>query len=671
MKQQPDLTTELIKRAQLAGVWGQENIRSAVEFIPQIPDEKARQEKATWLLTNLDRMAVARGAEAHPFLPYPDADAFGNLQNGAVLLGFVDTLGNEPACPVGIPLDSLTVHMLVAGPTGKGKSTFVVNLLAQLAAAGIPMWIFDTVGEYADLLPALADGVTVVRFADFRRNPFQGPSNITQEEWLRHMANYMREAFFFRDGVINLFRDVCKRVLESGREPNARTFAAEILKVPHGPFRLLDYYASLERFAASLELPPYCCATGFDLVGLSRRAVVFDLRHISADHRLSFITDLLTWQDAWREYDRDPKLEMVVVLDELSHFYSKEAAARSDLGEPFVLQMLKGSRKKGIATILADQTYAQFHEVIRSNCQTKIAFETVDGVSRLEIARDFGLNPEQQLFLREMSFGQENRRVLVQLATFPQPFLMTVPHIEKPAKRTAYTPPDFRWTPLPETAPEEARKRPERDEITHEMERYLATIACNPFYMLTQYDRMIEDEDKGRKKKRTHNKPRGTFLRKRLTDLGLLIKHEIPTGILGGQRKIPLPTQAGYEYLSKRGIGFTIPEGNGSVQHKCWQHWISRKLQKDGWKTEIEMILRSKQVDVGAVKPGLLDERTAFEVVWDDNLDKELSNLEKDLEDGWPHITFCVLDDETRQKLNALLPDGVENVEIKLLKEFL
>ena len=47
----------------------------------------------------------------------------------------------------------------------------------------------------------------------------------------------------------------------------------------------------------------------------------------------------------------------------------------------------------------------------------------------------------------------------------------------------------------------------------------------------------------------------------------------------------------------------------------------------------------------------------AFEVVME-RLDKEFSNLEKDLAEGWDRIVFCVDSQETATKLARTIPQS-------------
>jgi len=654
-----DIQEELLKLAQLAGLSQDEGIRAAIESLPLLPSperQRTETEKLMKYLSPLAAMRVWNGdAEEHPFLPQPEGE---ELPEFDVLLGLIDDL------KVGVKLEDFLTHVQVSGPTKKGKTFFILSQLRQLIEHGVPTHIFDTQGDYADLLPSMCPRAKVIRYQDMRRNPFEEPPNLTQDEWLQHVTNYLRECFYYRDGVVNLFRSLCTQLREQGLKFNARTFVEEYRRVPRTVRREADYFQSLGRFVTAISNPTYQCESGFDLRMLSTEPVVFDLSNMANDWRLFFIADLVTWHHASRTYRRNRGVELVLVFDELSHFYSEEASKRSDLGEPFILQMVRESRKRGLGVILADQVYKNFHGTVRANCQTKVVFETIDGPSRIEVGRDLSLNQEQQEFLSELSFNvQPQRRVLVQIPTYPKPFLLIIPQIEMPDSRQVYEKPELEWVPLPEK--EEKQEKPQHDEVSHEMDRYLATVGCNPLLTESECDALVKNYDP------THNKTRGTNIRKALMELGLLEEHKVPTMKRGRYYKVPVPTKAGYERLSKRKIGFKTLEGNGSVQHKFYQRRVKEKLQKQGLYAEVEMILRTKQVDVGSVKEGLLPRRVAYEIVWDDDLDKELSNLEKNAIDGWDMTVFAVQNEEMRDHLNAVLPDGNEQVEIRLLRELI
>ncbi|MBI4479133.1 MAG: hypothetical protein HY651_03835 [Acidobacteria bacterium] len=363
--------------------------------------------------------------------------------------------------------------------------------------------------------------------------------------------------------------------------------------------------------------------------------------------------------------------------------------ARADFGDPAFYRLLRESRKEGIPVILADQCYGLLPEMIRVNSQTKIVLETPgDGFSIRAIAGDLRLSQEQAGFLAELSAAPASRRAVIQSPVYPRPILMNIPEIEFPPPLTEEEKQSRRtdtedllegeWIPCSAPPPKpEQKKKPQNQrqprERTREQENYLNVCACNPWRPVTQHDSEMEIP-----------RSRGSRIRQELKDAGLLGEHDILTGKRGGKSKLAIPTQAGYEYLDRKKISYPPLRGNGSGQHKFWQHKIAEFLRKNGWGAEIEMVLNSgdgKQVDVGAVRTRNFmgedrQEFVAYEVVWDDDLGKEISILQKDAAEGWNEIYFCVLNDEIRGKLNEKISHVFSDacnarVSFRFLKEFL
>lgn len=98
---------------------------------------------------------------------------------------------------------------------------------------------------------------------------------------------------------------------------------------------------------------------------------------------------------------------------------------------------------------------------------------------------------------------------------------------------------------------------------------------------------------------------------------------------------------------------------------------ISAKLRKQGWTTRIESSLGEKRVDIGASRGPVMH---AYEVV-NEGLEKELSNLTQDLEDGWERVIFCVGNEQIKmsllERIEAVLgAAALENVDFRLLPTF-
>ena len=55
--------------------------------------------------------------------------------------------------------------------------------------------------------------------------------------------------------------------------------------------------------------------------------------------------------------------------------------------------------------------------------------------------------------------------------------------------------------------------------------------------------------------------------------------------------------------------------------------------------------------------PPSQDRRTAVEIVMGHKIEKELYNLEKDLERGWHRIVFCAVDQDTLDQLRQMIEE--------------
>jgi hypothetical protein len=113
-----------------------------------------------------------------------------------------------------------------------------------------------------------------------------------------------------------------------------------------------------------------------------------------------------------------------------------------------------------------------------------------------------------------------------------------------------------------------------------------------------------------------------------------------------------------------------VREDMSDATHIFYQNIIARRLTKQGWTAEIEMSLKEKRVDVGAIRGTV---QHAYEVV-NEGLEKELANL-RDLEDGWQKIVFCVGAKEIQEQLTTLIVERagdqvLESVEFRLLPSF-
>jgi len=659
MKNPVELEKHLKALAQASGYWNEQTelgIRMAIFH--------EDQEQVQFLVDHFQRAIIADDKEVHPYLPNPPEE---EVNRGEIYLGDLTTGGE-----VKMGLPDISKNILIMAAPGRGKSTVLSEVLKQVMGE-VVVHIFDTADEYAHALaPVLGpEELEIYDPNKGKLNPFQNPENTLHRDWaLGSLPRICRESFFWRERTVQLYREVCLELLNSHSEITPKLFLDSYTKIiPKGKQRLSEF-GSLERFATILKMvPTFHCTRGERIETISKKSRIYRLKEYPEDARLFLVSLLTKLHVMSRQYERDRPLDLILVFDELSQFFTKETLGRYvDITESFYLELLRTDRKMGIGVILADQTYSMIHEVPRSNCQTKIILDTRDGVSRREISRDLGLNREQEEFLAALSYNQEQRRAVVQLHDYPFPILVKIPNYEIPRPlskeemeiRLQETMDSMEWVPIGEDQEQDEYKGYKGVEDKHL--RVLKKVAHDPLFSQQEYaDQM--------------GMSRTTFSKYSdyLVEVGLLKKEIVNTYRRGGTVNVLIPTDKAYEFMKESNTKVSSIQGNGSVAHVFWQYRIWRRFKgKDSFGgIEYSANPDGKRVDVGICFP---NEKIAYEVVIED-LKKELKNLEKDLTEGWDIVVFCVENEEVRNKLDDLFfdvmtPDIENRVEIRLLKEF-
>jgi len=107
-------------------------------------------------------------------------------------------------------------------------------------------------------------------------------------------------------------------------------------------------------------------------------------------------------------------------------------------------------------------------------------------------------------------------------------------------------------------------------------------------------------------------------------------------------------TNKGYQLLEELQVSIKRPLGNGCFEHKFWQYIVYEWAVRRGHPAKIEEEVGGKAADVRITWD---EPRTAAEIVMGKKLDKELVNLEKDLERGFDRVVFCAVDQRTLDQL--------------------
>ena len=338
---------------------------------------------------------------------------------------------------------------------------------------------------------------------------------------------------------------------------------------------------------------------------------------------------------------------------------------RADISEPFFYDFARTCRKRGIGLVVASQTPGLLPVPVLANLSTWYAFKPVDAASVRVLSNSLGLRQEQLDYFLTLA-EEKGRVVVVRHPVHHLPFLLQVSEVEM-----APSPPQVvreavertkRWLgPVPAGRPPDERerekereKRPEaaagetdqRETPTHPYELpkrcldYLQAIAETPFLPVTERDKRLG-----------LSSWKGNRIRQELKDTDMLRFHEVNMGLRGKQITLTEPTDKAYHLLDALQVKVERPSGNGGFAHRFWQDTIYRWAVNQGYPARIEQALDKKRVDIGVQ---WVEKRCAVEVVME-GLEKELSNLKKDLEEGWDMVVFCAEDQETLDQLERMV----------------
>jgi hypothetical protein len=660
---------ELVKLAQAAGYEQDQSVLDQIKLAVLWNNVERIQ-----FFFDFFRKILLLNEAARELLLFPEPD-YGEVDFGDIFLG-TTMKGRE----VRLPLPEVLLNLLIMAPPKKGKTVIVTNILRQLIPLGIKAHVFDTQDEYFDvLLPMFGpDELEYWNVRDYRLSPFDGPSNMSQYEWVMGpMCNYLRESLHWFDRTTELFREVCIGLFDAGQVITPPSFIEAYSRIPDYKQRLPEF-GSLQRFCTMLtSIETFHCLHGETIEDAAKKSRIYNIRYLPKDARLFFVSHLVTMHAMSRKYQRNRPLDLALVFDELNQFFTRETLRRyQDIGESFYLELLRTGRKIGIASILADQTYSLLHDVARSNCQSKLAMDIIDGPSRREIARDLGLDREQEDLLPQLSYQQEYRRAVVQLSHYPRPFLLRIPNFEKPTALTAdelearrqKAISEMKWEPIPKSAAKPVVPTNEHF-IGYRESRIMSVIACHPFLSQKEYASQLKDSSGKR------CMPEATFSRaaRKLKELKMIEDVQITLHNQGAPINVLIPTETGYGYLDRAKISYRPIPGNGSIPHRFWQHRIWKKEWRKGdiGGIEYEISGTGKRVDIGIIRNG---NSTAYEVAMGPNLQKEVENARGDIAAGWGRIIFAIESEATRSRLKSMLASQISEsdkiIEIHLLKEW-
>ncbi len=294
--------------------------------------------------------------------PYPDFISK-SIETQGVLIGFSRDTGS----PVMINPESLLRHVLVVGPTGTGKTTFIYTLSLRIVESlQIPVLVFDYKGDYRVILGELDERIKVVKL--YHEPPFVfslGRGNIEVKS--KRISEALSTILRLNTGEAKILEDIISRTLLSKREVSIDDlieYSAKYSKETSIKLRSLRksrYY--------KLELPP-------------GKVIIYDFSGLSIEEKIAFTTLLL--EEVLCRYGFEPSttLKAIICVDE-SWILLRDTSAGK-----LLLRLVKQGRGLGISIVLATQDIEDLTPEIVNNAGTVVAFPSrsqdyVDNLGRI------------------------------------------------------------------------------------------------------------------------------------------------------------------------------------------------------------------------------------------------------------------------------------------------
>lgn len=387
---------------------------------------------------------------------------------------------------VRLDADALSKHALVAGSTGSGKTTFVLELLRQLwtpedgGARRIPFLVIEPVNAEADDYRRLlgldgfeaAELITIgdERHRPLRFNPFAVPRGVLVAEHMAALLDCFKAAFGLWDPLPAIYAEaVSETYLGSGVLPS-ETSGDRMVQWP----TVIDFHQAMAsatrdlgysgEVKANLEAASVIraqqlafgpCATTFrtelplDIEWLLERPVILELKSLgSTDEQALMIALLLSAITAHYKANRGAQSELrhVTVIEEAHRLLARargggeRAQAKEQAAEAFA-NVLAENRKYGEGIVIAEQIPSKLVEDALKNTNLKVMCRLTSEEERTVLGQTMALNPEQSSVAARLQTGE----AWVYADAFANAMEIRTPYslgaVQSPAVERSATPP--------------------------------------------------------------------------------------------------------------------------------------------------------------------------------------------------------------------------------------
>ncbi len=601
-------------------------------------------------------MKASQVATKDEFYPYED------------LAGEFKIGENPEGNDIGLTREQLNEHILAVSMTGKGKTTFLYNLIETLRERSLPFIVFDFKNDYRHLAKKYED-LLVINWRDMKFNPLEPPPEVSPGKWGEILADTFCHATDLLIGSESYFLEKLNElyeiynVEEEGKYPSVFELK-ELVEMdaiaPASPrFKYKERNQSRLSMFTGFSGEIFDCSSGIPLQELLDRNVIFELKEPNQFVSNFFVETVLTWIYYYRDaMGQREKLRHVVMFDEAKRVFDVMRERQPEAGWPPIDDIVGKVREFGEALAVADHEPSKLTDSIKANTNVKIWMSLGSGKDIEEMARTFGLGEDEEIdYTRTMEKGN----ALLKIADRePVPIFLPDYQIDKDVSEE-----EIREKMEPEIQKFEWKKRyrpeaflekvggeeeDEEREISEAAEELLVDVKENPLLKTAErYDKLDFDTKKGGR------------AREELLENELIKEVEVRTGTRGRNPKIFEITPEGRKHLRAIGLKVREPE-KGGAEHRWWQRKVQEHYQGKGYDSFIEYYMGRKSIDVYSVKEG---KEVATEIAL--SPEHELENVKKCLDKDFDTVQVVYNSESVKEKIEGKIRDWKGEIPGKIL----